>query len=266
MPTDPYPYLDKTVVVSYDSLRRYLPDFDVPPEAIQLPHSDNLSVEVRLAVLSVKVEPPARYLILFAFDKLKKNRLVLLDSNAIEEICTYLSAKELVKNDDVLMIVGKDGSKLSHQMNGVFFRTNFRKLVIRDFDGKQGLIDFLREIASDIDRIEARKRALSDPMRTDLTSLPVSDKRIRETPEQEKHVTIFANQLLQINGITEPLALAIAEKYEYPFALMESIAKDDSLDLMTISRKGESKKLNIRVKAGIRKVFDFSANPLDTIR
>jgi len=266
MPPNQLQSLRKYVVVSYDSLRRYLPDFEVPQESITLPQSRRLSVEVRIAVFTTQSDRPVQYFAVFAFDREKKNRLVLLSMPMIEEICEYLTSNRLAGSEDVLLIIGKQGSKMSNQMNLLFLRSIFKKVLTIDFDVKQSLVDFLREIAGDIDRIETRKRSLSDPVRTDLTSLPVSEKRIRESSDQRRHITVFANQLLQINGITETSAVTIAEKYEYPRSLMHTIAQGDNLDILVLNPRGDARKLNNRVKSALCKIFSFTVDSVDTIK
>ena len=259
--------LDKSVSVSYESLARYLPEFDVTSEIIQLPDQTTLSIEVRVAVFCTRMEPVSRYILVFAFDRTRKNRLLLLTPNMLDEICEYFISQGIANPHDTVLIVGKEGSKLHNQLNSMFVFHNLKKVVVVDFDGKLPLTEFLHEITVDIDRVEARKKALSDPNRADLTSLPVSDKRINDSREQGmRDSVIFANQLLQINGITEPLARSLAEKYMRPLDLMKALGSKDTIDTIFFNNKGSAKKLNSGIKSRLLKVYDFGSDPLDTIK
>ena len=241
-------------------------DFDVLDDLIALPNSEVLSVEIRVAMFRTKPEPVNKYLLVFVFDKEKKNRLILLTSTTIEDISSYLVRQKLAGADDCVLIVGKEGSRVDNQTNIAFHENQFKKLIALDFAGKLSLVDFLKEVASDIDRVETRKRSLNDQARADLTSLPISEKRIKDGDENRKQLVMFANQLLQLPGITEHIALALAESFGTPLELMGNASRSDTLDCFTFVSKGENKKLNIRVKTGIRKVFNRTADPTETIK
>jgi len=89
-------------------------------------------------------------------------------------------------------------------------------------------------------------RSNRDPIRTDLANIALNEKRIKIGPnhsDAERKYIVFANQLLQIPGITEKVAMAIAEKFQTPRGLLQFIDKGNSLEGLTfINSKHEVKK------------------------
>ena len=265
MTTSNYACLGRRVKISYESLSRYLDGFEVDPDLIQLPNVNSLTIEIRLAVFQTIHSPITKYALAFAFDREKKNRLVHLNSFVIKEVCSYLIQERIVDSTDWVLLVGKEGSRVENQVDVCFQKLGVKKVVVLDF-GKTPLVEFLKEVTSDIDRVEARKRSLSDPVRADLTSLPTSEKKIRDSEEGKQVSVVFANQLLQLPGITEPIALALVEHFGTPLSLMKALETDDPLDRFTYIQKGETRKANIRVKNGIRRIFKMTADPNETIK
>ena len=253
--------------ISYDSLLKYLEGFEIDPERILVPTPENLTVEIRLAEMKLTHDPKKRYLIVFIFDKERRNRLQLLSQAMVEEVVSHMQATGLVNSNTVVMLVGKEGSRERTLMLSVFHSFDSLKLIIYDFDGKVGLIEFIRGIASDVDRVEARNQSLQDPGRLDLTSLPTSEKRLRITDEESKQKIVFANQLMQIPGISEKVAIGIADYFQLPSRLMEDLKGAKSVNEIAVSTgRGESKRLNARVRSSLAKVFDYEADPNDSVR
>lgn len=257
--------LERTVRISYPSLKKYLPDFDVDSVLLEIPRKDFLPVELRVAELSrSKTDSGGRILIAFVFDLERKNRLVLVRDSILAQIISHLDSTGFTSRDSTLVLVGKEGSKKLTELDIPFANVPLKKLLIYDFDGKIHLIDFLRKTIVDFDKAESRILSLSNKSRLDLTSLPISERRLRVdqgTPEKRQQI-IFANQLLQIPGISEKVALSVADKYSRTSTLMSSINADDRLDdLSFVSAKGETKKLNLRVRRFLRTIFSDKADP-----
>ena len=95
----------------------------------------------------------------------------------------------------------------------------------------------------------------------------------------ERKYIVFANQLLQIPGITEKVAMAIAGKFKTPTGLLEFINKGNSLEGLTfMNSKHEVKKyvnirplvrvflrVNCRIRSVLEKTFSDSVDPDSSI-
>jgi hypothetical protein len=171
--------------------------------------------------------------------------------------------------DTILILVGKDGSRKRTQLEVPFMRVPVRKLLVFDFDGGTNLADFLLRIIVDVDKAEARLLSLSNKSRLDLTSLPTSEKRIRlgkETGDAKERI-ILANKLLQIQGISEKVAQALATEYGRSSTLMARIGAENSLEEISfVSAKGEPRRLNVRVRNMIRSIFSGNPHPDDLLK
>jgi hypothetical protein len=258
--------LSKSAKVSYESLAKYLPDFDVSEKLIPIIDSHLLTFELRLAEFTTTMTPIRRYLLAFAFSSEKKNRLLLVDNALLEELSKHLLATCMATRADVVVLIGKEGSRAQTQVQSLFLIPRPRKIIVADFDGKLQLLDFLKSLLRDIERVEDRARVLTDQTRVDLTSQTPNEKRIRLQEGDNKDIVIFANQLLQINGISESVALGIAQRFEAPCGLMDYIRTGGSLDDVTYMSRGQTKKINARVKTGILRILDPNANPQDPVR
>ena len=267
--TMPLNSVSPTARVSYEALTKYLIPLEVSADKIQVPNEDSLSVEIRLAELSLMASPK-KYLLVFAFSKERKNRLLLLTNAMITEIIEHLSATGIASRESVLIVLGKEGSQAENRIVSIFNSFRISKLLIMDYNGKVALGDFLAGLVTDIDRVETRARSMSDQARLDLTAQPVSEKRIRLRDEvgEAKQQVVFANQILQISGITEKAAMALAGHFKRPIHLMNAISDNHNVlsDFTFVTLKGETKKLNSRIQSSLVKLFDHSANPNDTIR
>jgi hypothetical protein len=258
--------LSTSVRISYDSLQKYLQDFAVSTDRINVHEAHALPVEIRMAEFSLTNDLRKRYQLVFVFDKERHNRLLLLNHEIVDEVVLHLQTVGLADSHTVLILVGKEGSKDRTAMVSIFNLYSIRKVKIVDFDGKTALVDFIRTVASDIDRVEVRNQSLQDPVRLDLTSHPTSEKRIKIVDDMHKQRIVFANQLIQVPGITEKVALGIADYFEVPAKLMRVTQTPGSLDCVRISNaRGEEKALNSRIRAGLLKVYDFEADPNDSV-
>ena len=89
-------------------------------------------------------------------------------------------------------------------------------------------------------------RAARDPIRADLANVSLSDKKVKLQPNHsdvDKKLIVFPNQLLQIPGITEKVALSITERFPSPADLIEHLKLGKSLeDLTFVNSKRETKK------------------------
>jgi hypothetical protein len=260
-------HVSREVLISYDSLARYLPDFEISPERITLMPSDSLYLELRISIFQVGTPSPRkRFVLVFLFDKARKNRLLKISPADIDIVSEFLAAQNWIQQNDVAVLVGKSGSRLSSQLSLIFQVSCVCRIVVVDFDGKLPLVDFLREFANDIDRVESRMQSLLDPARMDLTSLPLCDRRIREGGPGKKELVIFANQLLQLNGVAEPLAVSLAEAFKNPLSLMNQLAVTDVLQGFSYTTRNQDVKPNSRVKSSIKKLFDLHSHPDDKMK
>jgi hypothetical protein len=258
--------MDPKVTVSYESLGKYLDGFHVSPDRLILPDPYQIPVEIRLARFALARDKHRFYFVGFIFDKVKKNRLLLLDSQCVEEVSHYLHAHGVASCNDVLIIIGKEGSRIRSQMSFAFRDVEKSKLILIDFDGKTPLKDFLVSVISNIEKVEARNRNLSDRVRLDLTSQPASDKRIKIFDEKKRGTVLFANQLMQITGISETIALGIAKQFETPFRLMNEISGSPISTELTFNSERGPRKVNSRVRSSLQRIFSLDARPYDTIR
>ena len=258
--------LSRNVHVSYDSLGKYLDGFDVSPDRLILPDPCQIPVEIRLARFALANDPHRYYFVGFIFDKQKKNRLLLLDGACVEEVTEYLNAHSVTSCRDVLILIGKEGSRMRSQMAVAFRDANKSKLILIDFDGKTPLKDFIGSVISNIEKVEIRNRSLSDRVRLDLTSQSASEKKIKIFDDDKRDMVLFANQLMQITGLSETVALGLAERFETPYRLMNEISGIPmSAEIVLPSERGP-KKINSRVKSSLHRIFSLDARPYETIR
>ena len=262
--------LNRVARVSVDALKKYLAPLEISSELISAGDEDTLTIEYRVAEISLRDDSRKKYFIVFVFNKHKKNRLLLLNSVVIDEVINSLTSKGLLSESSIVILVGKEGSSGKNQMSCIFHTCHISKLVIIDYRNDSQMSDYMTTLLNDIDRVENRRKSLQDSARMDLTSLPTSDKKIRlkgETGEDWQKL-VFANQLLQLPGLTEKIALAVANEYRRPIELMNALTRDPhSLkEFSYISQKGDIKNINVRVMAEIQKTFSFDANPNDLLR
>lgn len=254
----------KEVVVSYPSLAKYLPGFWADSSLLEIPQTDFLPVEIRVAKFALSTDKGGSVLIVFVFDLQKKNRLHLVDRATLSLIVKHFNTNGFTSGDTIMILVGKDGSRKQTQLELPFMSVPTRKLLVLDFDGGTNLADFLLRIIVDVDKAEARLLSLSNKSRLDLTSLPTSEKRIRLGKEDgdAKERIIFANQLLQIQGISEKAAQALASEYGRSSNLMARVGSENSLEEISfVSAKGETRRLNVRVRNMIRAIFSGNPDP-----
>ena len=79
-------------------------------------------------------------------------------------------------------------------------------------------------------------RRVQDPIRADMAVIQPSDKSIRLLPgmaPDQVQRTVFANQLLQIPGMTEKLALALSERFGNPLGLLQVMETPAALEGFT---------------------------------
>lgn len=257
--------------VSVERLGKYLEPLQISEDRIVLARMGSLSVELRIAELGL-VGTSKKYYIVFVFDRHKKNRLILLTPSIITEVTECLTKESLdVLPSASLILVGKEGSRQANFMLCIFHCSHIGKLSVLDFTGLIPLADFLSSILMDIDKVETRLRSLRNHTRTDLTSLPTSEKKVRLTSDASTHDrmrVLFANQLLQLPGVNEKIATTLASMYGLPIRLMNELAINGN-DIRTFtltSNMGDSKRINSMVLNGIVKTFHFSSSPEDPVR
>ena len=221
-----------------------------------MPSHDGVLVELRGLQVVSSANPMRLYLIVFAFSREKANRLLLIDDVISKNVVDNLVLAELLTplsrrpwTGTTLLLVGKTGSKELTKFSTLW---NHHKVVHVDFPSKSSVEDFTSMLLSDIEKIEQKGDQSKTTDGIDLSNLPLSEKRIRIQEDMSEHVkqeTVFANQLLQIPGISEIVAQSIARRFKRPIALMAHVESSNALNDFTYSTaKGEFKKLNVRIK------------------
>lgn len=110
-----------------------------------------------------------------------------------------------------------------------------------------------------------------------MAVIQISDKSIRISPGLDRNKTqelVFANQLLQIPGVTEKLAVALSKRFQSAVALMEYLRGGNSLKDFTFedSRQATKKyvleslsvillRINSRLLSVLERIFEPRADP-----
>jgi hypothetical protein len=194
----------------------------------------NTNYTLKLAIFRHQMVATKKYILCFAFDPDRKSKLGLIDSDGLDSI---LASLEDVSKDDwatsTVIVIGRTGSRELNKLRTCFCDPTCAKVIVHDFSANSSDVGlFIRTAIDDIERVETRISHANNPTRTEIASLPLSEKTIRLNPDDtdsQKRKVMFANQLLQIPGITDKLALALAEQYRTPKDLMTFISAGNTL-------------------------------------
>lgn len=203
---------------------------------------------LKMAIFSHKAYPDWKYAICFVFDRQQKGKLIRLDPTIlpciVSDVCEILHLK---KSDLIVQVVGRTGSRNACKLTTCFERFQCQKIIVNDFSASSTTIEeFLRISVDDLDRIAMKLEQLSNPTRIEMASLPQSDKRIRlddATDAESRNRIMFANQMLQIPGITEKAAMTVAKRFSTPKELIAFVdAGGTLLDMEVEQPNGDKKK------------------------
>ena len=263
----PFKLLSRNLIVSNGALGVILSGFffEASPDS-RLLECATLPAELRFFQVAASANPRRTYLTVFVFSNDKRNKLLHVDEELAKKIIGFLSDSGYITHmtrrpwaGTTVTLVGKKGSNVSSRFHTLF---NRYKVVVMDFPSGSTIEDFLGTILNDFEKIEQKglqatnQQADSGP---DLNSLPLSEKRIRLQDGMTSNVrqeTIFANQLLQIPGVTENIAQSIARRFGRPTKLLEHVAAGQSLvDISFTSARGDQKRINSRIQGSLVRLY-----------
>ena len=210
--------------------------FEVVTTPYQIEHEIVQIKFARLTLSNCKT-----YLVTFVFDKNQKGKLFRLTDEVISDTVDILKRAHYEQSDINVILVGKSGSRQNNKLLTVFNDFGIAKLLLYDFTSSQKVEEFIFQLIEHIDKIE--HRLMADLAKADLANLPLSDKKIRLNNDGDTKRIVFANTLLQVPGITEKIALAIADKFGSPGRLLTHIGSGKNLtDFTFVDSKGDVKK------------------------
>lgn len=240
-------HISTDVIVTDDHLGCLLRRIGLEPKLKEFPTCQENPFLLKMAVLSHRGYHDQNFVICFAFDSRQKGKLLKLEPSDVRNIVSYIcSVLTMTTQKTIVQLVGRTGSRNTCKLITCFETLQCQKIIVNDFSASVTSIDeFLRMSIDDLERVTSKLEQLTNPRRIEMASLPQSDKRIRledAANANDRNVIIFANQLLQVPGITEKVALAIAKRFSTPKDLLAYIDTGHTLQETEIDHPSGDKK------------------------
>ncbi len=240
--------ISNEVIVTDKVLGTILTGLCLNPQLRVFNSDPDTEYQLKMVVLSQKGYADRKFIICFAFDRKQKGKLIRLDPATLHTVVSNVCRELDLKDSNVaIQLIGRIGSRNSCKLSTCFDSFECAKVIVQDFSATSTSIsDFLRMNIDDLDRVTTKLDQLSNVTRIEMASLPQSEKKIRlddSSITRVRNEIMFANQMLQIPGITEKVALTVAKRFSTPKQLIAYIDSGNVLeDTEVENNSGERKR------------------------
>jgi hypothetical protein len=153
-----FKYIEKPLVVSDVTLSTIVEGLNIPVDfqPINLSSFPMQSIEFKFITATVQSCSKRKYTIGFVFRKNLVGKLLRITPESVSESIMILEGIYTDLSNTTVILIGKKGSKNDNKFQTLFTPHKLLKLVIRDFTSADNIQEYVSNILSDIDKIEAR--------------------------------------------------------------------------------------------------------------